>query len=222
MERNGQLNPMDRDELRNEYQASKTTSPVHPDPESARDMNTYFPKSNNSSQTGIENPARPIWMRDNTQASGSGSSNLYSTPEANASTDTVTQENFRSTNTDNNVSSSALINTNNENTNLSPDITASEVTPLTTNYSSDSDYETDSHTYPPRPKGKERVNNYFPGLEALPFARGFRDDKDVVNFNEKKEGKLFLSSRFLSKVAWGKSKATSYADNDNFNGDWDY
>lgn len=197
LERRGGLNPIDRDELRAEYQASKTSSPVHPDPDSAREFNRLFPKPDSSTTTNNERPTSPIWMRDNTQASGSGTSAqepIYKsgsfakfTSHDNDSTDTVTQDNFRTTN---------------ENNNLPSDITASEFTPLTTPDSPSSDGGL--HTYPPR----------FSGLSALadtPFARGFKDDTDVSEIRKGKKSLMF-HSRFLSNP--GKNK-------DDFNGDWE-
>lgn len=203
LQRHGKLNELDREELRSEYQASRNTSPVHPDPELEKERNKLFSKSSTSSKPSISN--EPIYKSGSYEKfiELENKPSLYSRPEANDSTDTVTQENVLSR--DSIPSSSA--------DNIPTDVTASELTPLTRPESPPISTGEDSHTYPPRPKGKERVSDYFPSSEAGPFARGFTETVDISTL---RKGSILLGSHFLDKIGKGKGK-----DKDNFNGDWD-
>ncbi len=71
LDRNGALNPIDRDQIRADYRAGRLvpdkTSPTHSDPNVAQEYNRLFPKPDNSDSEIIK-------IRDNTTASGSGNS----------------------------------------------------------------------------------------------------------------------------------------------------
>jgi len=70
LEKKGSLGELDREEVRKEYKENKNSSPTHPDPESAKDMNRLFPYSSK--------PEEGISMH-----------------QRNDSTDTITQETFK-------------------------------------------------------------------------------------------------------------------------------
>jgi len=54
LERNIPLSELDRENLRQEYQASKTNSPTHSDPDTQKDYNNLFRKTESSSQNSID------------------------------------------------------------------------------------------------------------------------------------------------------------------------
>lgn len=193
------------------------TSPTHPDPEIAKDRDRLFPKSEEpfiskssveplnlkENSTQVHNPARP------------SISSLYSVSEANESTETVTQSNVWS-----GVKGNSFQNIFEDS--IPSDITASELQPLTRpdsdssdsdgqpltrSDSSSSDSDGGLHTYPPRPKGKEKVITYFPGgdnlEEGLPIARGFSEDIKIEKINR---GSIMFSSNFLDHFKGGRNK----------------
>jgi len=74
LEKKGSLGELDREDVRREYVENKKSSPVHPDPESASDLDRLFPYASGSSSKPEEN---------------------ISMHQRNDSTDTITQETWR-------------------------------------------------------------------------------------------------------------------------------
>lgn len=122
-------------------------------------------------------------------------SSLYSVEDANASTDTITPSNAwaevkGNTFKDNNFD------------NIPTDVTASDFTPLTrpegsSSWSSSEGSMDETHTYPPRFFGKNRILNYYPSsidpLDSQPFARGFQEEIDP-ELNIQRGSVVFSSS----------------------------
>lgn len=232
----------------------ENTSPTHSDPEKQKEYNKLFPKSEEPSTS--KSSVEPLKILENTTQVQNPTTppipSLYSAPEANESTETVTQSNvwseiqgnsFKENPFEDSIpsdvtaselqpltkpsyrSDSKLIPLNSS---LSrpfyrPDLPDSDLTSLSRHYykpdspdsyipslnspdsssrCSDSDREEATHTYPPRPKGKERVLNYFPGgdnlKEGLPIARGFNENLDLKEININK-GSIMFSSSFTDR-----------------------
>ena len=231
LERNISLSESDREELRHEYKKSKDSSPTHSDPDTQREYTNLFRKPESSSQDFIEikdntnqtssqstspisikrkpvpeinlseGDSEPEFLRPS-----SSKSSLYSVEEANDSTDTITQASVKPENKkllfgsgpsimDMQIEQQAKFLEKDDN--IPTDVTASELTPLT---NPQSEIE-GIHTYPPRPKGKEKITEYFPGVDTtggLPFARGFNENIDLENINK---GKVLFSSSFVDSLS---------------------
>ena len=198
LEKLGHLGDQDRAELRKEYSESKFTSPTHSDPEVIREYNHLFPKPDPMDNSSQSSPASPTSIRRKpvpnlkdflSSISSSTKSSLYSMEDVNDSTDTIRPSRLSMSRTETN-----------ENTNLSPDITASELTPLTNPEGSSSSSEgsmvnqtEEIHTYPPRSFKSGKIVNYY---EGQPFVRGFQENLD----QEIKIKKSFMfSANFLDR-----------------------
>lgn len=234
LERNISLSESDREELRHEYKKSKDSSPTQSDPDTQREYTNLFRKPESSSQDFIEikdntnqtssqstspisikrkpvpeinlseGDSEPEFLRPS-----SSKSSLYSVEEANDSTDTITQASVKPENKkllfgsgpsimDMQIEQQAKFLEKDDN--IPTDVTASELTPLT---NPQSEIE-GTHTYPPRPKGKEKITEYFPGVDTtggLPFARGFNENIDLENINK---GNVLFSSSFLDSLSKDK------------------
>ena len=227
----------------------ENTSPTHSDPEKQKEYNKLFPKSEEPSTS--KSSVEPLKIKESTTQVQNPTtppiSNLYSVPEANESTETVTQSNVWSEIKGNSFKENPFEDS------IPSDVTASELQPLTrprpsyrsdskliplnspfsrpfnrpdlpdsyipsldrpdssipsldrpdsSSSGSDSDREEAIHTYPPRPKGKEKMLTYFPGggslKEGLSIARGFNENIDLKEININK-GSIMFSSSFTDR-----------------------
>lgn len=200
----GHMYDSESGDLKYEHKPTNNTSPTPSDPDSARDRDRLFVKPRDNSTAGTSSTGKSL-PKDSFYSFGSfkkftaldGDVSLYSASGANDSTETITQTNVLSRD-----------NTSSNTDNFPTDTTASELQPLTRPVSPPVAANEPEQTFPPRPKGKQRVISYFPGSDSVPFARGFTENIDINSLNK---GSVILGSQFLDNID---------KDKDNFNGDW--